>query len=99
MQVPFLADSLDTQMYLAPYMIWSGNSTPSNIAIDTTIVNTKSIEAQIHEQLGNIYVNGIGYSDIVSVISIPLIIALFAFSFPFIFQTINRINDKYASKL
>lgn len=98
MQVPFLADSLDTQMYLAPYMIWSGNSTPSNIAIDTTIVNTKSIEAQIHEQLGNIYVNGIGYSDIVSVISIPLIIALFAFSFPFIFQTINRINDKYASK-
>lgn len=98
MQVPFLADSLDTQMYLAPYMIWSGNSIPSNIAIDTTIVNTKSIEAQIHEQLGNIYVNGIGYSDIVSVISIPLIIALFAFSFPFIFQTINRINDKYASK-
>ena len=53
---------------------------------------------RIHEQLQDIYVNGTGYNDIVSVICIPLIIALFAFSFPFIFQMINHINDKYASK-
>lgn len=98
MPAPFITDSLDTHIDFAPYMIWHGNSMQSNFAIDTNSINSKSIESQIHEQLSNIYVNGIGYSDIVSVISFPLIIALFAFSFPFIFQSINHINDKYASK-
>lgn len=98
MQIPFFTDSLDTQLSLAPYMMRYEYSMQSNFDIDTTIINSKSIESQIHNLHDNICVNGIGYSDIVSVISIPLIIALFAFSFPFIFQTINHINDKYASK-
>lgn len=41
---------------------------------------------------------GIGFSDVISVIAIPLIIMLFAFAFPFIFDGINHINSKYESK-
>ena len=40
---------------------------------------------------------GVGYSDMAGHIALPLIIALFAFSFPFIFDTINHINNKYSS--
>ena len=98
MQIPFFTDSLDTQLSLIPYMMRYEHSMQSNFDIDTTMTNSKRIESQIHNLHDNICVNDIGYSDIVSVISIPLIIALFAFSFPFIFQTINHINDKYASK-
>jgi len=98
MPIPFLADSISTLFDLTPYMKWRGDCMQSDFTIDTTIIKTNSTDAQIHEQLRDIYVNGVGYSDIVSIISIPLIIALFAFSFPFIFQTINHINNKYASK-
>lgn len=41
---------------------------------------------------------GIGYSDVVGQISFPLLIALFAFAFPFLFSVINHINSKYESK-
>ncbi len=50
-------------------------------------------------QLQDISTNGIGISDVVSVISIPLILMLFAFAFPFIFDIINQINSKYESKV
>lgn len=98
MQIPFITDSINMQINLTQYAIWQTNIADSNIAVDTKIYATNNNEVQIYERLEDIYINGIGYSDIISVISIPLIIALFAFSFPFIFQTINHINDKYASK-
>ena len=41
---------------------------------------------------------GIGYSDAVGQIAFPLLIALFAFAFPFLFSVINHINSKYESK-
>lgn len=41
---------------------------------------------------------GIGYSDVVGQIAFPLLIALFAFAFPFLFSVINHINSKYESK-
>lgn len=41
---------------------------------------------------------GIGYSDIVAHITIPLIIALFAFAMPLLFQVITYINNKYSSE-
>ena len=84
MQIPFFTDSLDTQLSLVPYMMRYEHSMQSNFDIDTTMTNSKRIESHIHNLHDNICVNDIGYSDIVSVISIPLIIALFAFSFPFI---------------
>ena len=41
---------------------------------------------------------GVGYSDVVGQIAFPLLIALFAFAFPFLFSVINHINSKYDSK-
>jgi hypothetical protein len=41
---------------------------------------------------------GIGFDDALSTIALPLIIALFAFAFPFLFDAINHINSKYKSK-
>lgn len=40
---------------------------------------------------------GIGYSDAISSISFPLIIAVFAFALPFLFSAINHVNNKYDS--
>ena len=41
---------------------------------------------------------GIGYDDSISVIAIPLIVALFAFAFPLLFQVMTHIESKYASE-
>ena len=41
---------------------------------------------------------GMGFDDTVSIIAIPLIIALFAFAFPFLFTVITHINNKYRSR-
>ena len=40
---------------------------------------------------------GIGYSDTISNIAFPLIIAVFAFALPFLFSAINYVNNKYDS--
>ena len=37
------------------------------------------------------------YPDIVKEVFVPMIIALFAIAFPFLLQTISRIDDKYSS--
>lgn len=41
---------------------------------------------------------GIGYSDVLGHIALPLIVALFAFAFPFLFTVISHINNKYESE-
>ena len=41
---------------------------------------------------------GIGYSDVLGHIALPLIIALLAFAFPFLFTVISHINNKYESE-
>lgn len=48
-------------------------------------------------QLNSISENGVGYSDAASHVVIPLIIALFAFAFPFLFTVITHVNNKYES--
>ena len=40
---------------------------------------------------------GVGYHDSVGIIAIPLVIALFAFALPLLFQVITHINSKYSS--
>ena len=40
---------------------------------------------------------GVGYSDSLSNIAFPLIIAVFAFALPFLFSAINHVNSKYES--
>lgn len=52
----------------------------------------------IAANLNSISENGVGYDDSISVIAIPLIIGLFAFAFPFLFDAATHINSKYASK-
>ena len=51
----------------------------------------------IQAQIQSISEYGIGYSDVASHIAIPLIIALLAFAFPFLFTVITHINIKYDS--
>ena len=52
----------------------------------------------IQAQLQNIADYGIGYGDVVGHITLPLIVALFAFAFPFLFTVISHINNKYESE-
>ena len=49
-------------------------------------------------KLSEIAEKGIGYSDAISHIALPLIIALFAFAFTYLFSVITRINEKYGSE-
>lgn len=39
------------------------------------------------------------YADVISSFAIPMVIAIFAFAFPLLFQTASRIDDKYNSTL
>lgn len=41
---------------------------------------------------------GVGYHDSIGIIVIPIIIALFAFTMPLLFQVITHINSKYSSQ-
>jgi hypothetical protein len=52
----------------------------------------------VKSQIQDIAEFGIGYSDVAAHIAIPLIIALFAFAFTYLFSVITRINDKYNSE-
>lgn len=52
----------------------------------------------IHAQILTITEKGMGYSDALGYIALPLIIALFAFAFTYLFSVITRINEKYNSE-
>lgn len=52
----------------------------------------------IQVQLQQIAEYGTGFSSAVAIIAIPLIIALFAFAFTYLFSVITRINEKYNSE-
>ena len=52
----------------------------------------------ITAHLQNIPAFGIKYGDTVAQIAVPLIIALFAFAFTYLFSVITRINEKYDSE-
>lgn len=82
------ADSLWQKTFWQSYPDFSIPKLTDKVA--TVSDNTFSILSQIKQ-------DGIGYSDAVSTIAIPLIIALFAFSFMFLFDAMNRVNDKYNS--
>lgn len=52
----------------------------------------------IHAQILTITEKDMGYSDALGYIALPLIIALFAFAFTYLFSVITRINEKYNSE-
>lgn len=92
-----LADSvLNTQQTQSARLDSLSNYTQVLACNDS--VNNNQIDTLI-SQLQDISIYGIGFSDVVSVISIPLILMLFAFALPFIFDIVNHINSKYESKV
>lgn len=76
---------------------------PSAIKIDGIVaVTDTSYDRHLNDLLSlgnNIAKYGVGISDVVATIVFPLIIAIFAFAFPFLFDAINKINSKYKSEI
>ena len=69
-------------------------------------VEIESIRDSVHTQLAAVTAQldkipafGLQYGDTVAHIAIPLIIALLAFAFPYMFSVITRINQKYDSEI
>ena len=81
---------------------WSGQCAPLDSVARSTdslrgVVDYASQLSGIKEQIAYISSNGVGYHNSVGTIAIPLIIAIFAFGFTYIFSVINHINEKYGS--
>ena len=53
---------------------------------------------QLSTEIDEIAEYGIGFDDALGLVSIPFLIALFAFAFPFLYDAINNINNKYESR-
>ena len=81
------------------------NNLPDSLAVNGIVKVSNMAEPNNYEiQLDSlvaiwrdISVFGIGYSDTISNIAFPLIIAVFAFALPFLFSAINHVNNKYDS--
>lgn len=81
---------------------WQAHVKDTPQVLDTLSAQTgagSDAHGVIQTKLDEIIAYGTGYSDALSSIAIPLIIALCAFTFPFIFSIINDINNKYKSKV
>ena len=78
---------------------------PETILVNGTVEISKMVEPYNYEgqldSLAAIWMGvaefGVGYSDSLSNIAFPLIIAVFAFALPFLFSAINHVNSKYES--
>ena len=81
------------------------NNLPDSLAVNGIVKVSNMAEPNNYEsQLDSLVAIGrdisdfgIGYSDTISNIAFPLIIAVFAFALPFLFSAINHINNKYDS--
>lgn len=62
------------------------------------MVDNKLQTDSVLSLLNDISEYGIGYSDALSNVAIPLIVALFAFGFPLLFTILTHINSKYESE-
>ena len=81
------------------------NNLPDSLAVNGIVKVSNMAEPNNYEsQLDSLVAIGrdisdfgIGYSDTISNIAFPLIIAVFAFALPFLFSAINHVNNKYDS--
>lgn len=64
---------------------------------DSLFHHNQTIDA-LSAKVNEIEEYGIGFDEVTGIIAIPLIIALFAFAFPFLFTVIPHINNKYKSE-
>lgn len=85
---------VNTPRYLFQYDISSSTDSTSVV-----LQNGAPYSEAIVTRMDEIINNGVGYSDALGHIALPLIIALCAFTFPFVFSIINDINNKYQSKI
>ena len=69
----------------------------SDVSEGQTVVENVTLSI-LHDDIQSMADNGIGYSDAVGHVAFPLIIALFAFAFTFLFSAINDVNKRYGSK-
>lgn len=78
---------------------------PDTMSINgTVVVSNMAKPTNYDSQLDSLFAigkdvaeYGFGYSDAISNIAFPLIIAIFAFALPFMFSAINHVNNKYDS--
>ena len=70
---------------------------PSIDTIEIKVTECQHTVGDVYDLLEKIHDDGIGYHDSVVSYAIPLIIALLAFSFGFLFDAVNHINEKYDS--
>lgn len=91
-----MTSDLSQEIQCQSARIDSSYITISHITQNQVELNT-SLDT-ISSQLNTITNYGVGYSDVAAHIAIPLIIALFAFAFPFLFTIISHINNKYESE-
>lgn len=101
-----LIHRIDSLTYLADTMLVNQQSQSAKMdsinMVASQISNGQGalydeVEA-IQAQLLNVTNYGVDYSDVVVHITLPLIVALFAFAFPFLFTVISHINNKYESE-
>lgn len=77
------------------------NNIPDSLAINgvvkvSNMTKPNNYESQLDSLVAigrDISEFGIGYSDTISNIAFPLIIAVFAFALPFLFSAINHVNN------
>lgn len=93
---PFINDTLRSsqwQLWLKPSSLIQSES--PNVVSSPSEPDTLTLVLHKMQEIADY---GIGYSDAIGYVAFPLIIALFAFAFPFLFSAINDINKRYESK-
>lgn len=66
--------------------------------LSDSLSQQRAIINNLTEKVSEISEYGVGFDDAIGIVAIPLIIALFAFSFTFLFSVITRINNEYLSQ-
>ena len=95
---------LNQTKILDPMQVFVENI-PDSISVNGTVAVSNMTEPTSYDsQLDSLVTigkdvaeYGIGYSDAISNIAFPMIIAVFAFALPFLFSAINHVNSKYDS--
>lgn len=100
---PYYCFLTDTLLAWKPWWMQSIDSlgeiplqSASDVSEGQTVVENVTLST-LHDDIQSIADNGIGYSDAVGHVAFPLIIALFAFTFTFLFSAINDVNKRYGS--
>ncbi len=101
-----LIQKIDSLMNMADTMLVIQHSQSAEMdSIDMVASQIADGQRALYDEMGAIQTQlrsisdyGIEYGDVVGHITLPLIVALFAFAFPFLFTVISHVNNKYESE-